>query len=171
MSLVRFCPSIVTVKQSFIVSLIVSSSVVLSLLVLLNSVNRDLTIRQRRRQWKSRWKIDFASFETFCPYTKSLESRKVGLELKRGDRVRIQRGRVKFIASPIPYSRQLKIWSFHAVVVPCVQGMWTEAIGLQFCEQKAVVHGVKRESFAQVHSDRSYSFPVINTVRPIFGHF
>ena len=75
----------------------------------------------------------------FCPYTKSLESGKVRLELKRGDRVRVQRGRVKFIASPIPCSRQLKIWSFHVVVVPCVQGMWTEAIGLQFCEQKAVV--------------------------------
>ena len=90
------------------------------------------------------------------------------MELKRGDRVRVQRERVKFIASLIPCSRQLKI---HVVVVPCVQGMWTEAIGLQFCEQKAVVYGVKREGFSQVHSDRSYSFPVINTVRPIFGHF
>ena len=107
----------------------------------------------------------------FCPYTKSLESRKVRLELKRGDRVRVQRGRVKFIASPIPCSRQLKIWSFHVVVVPCVQGMWTEAIGLQFLRAKGGGYGVKREGFAQVHSDRSYSFPVINTVPPIFGHF
>ena len=31
------------------------------------------------------------------------------------------------------------------------QGMWREAIGRQFREQKVVVYGVKR--FAQVHSD------------------
>ena len=27
----------------------------------------DPTIRQRWRQWKRRWQIDFASFETFSP--------------------------------------------------------------------------------------------------------
>ena len=27
--------------------------------------SRDLTIRQRRRPWKRRWKTDFASFQTF----------------------------------------------------------------------------------------------------------
>ena len=30
------------------------------------SITRDLTIPQRRRQWKRRWKIDSASFETFA---------------------------------------------------------------------------------------------------------
>ena len=82
---------------------------------------RDLTIRQRRRQWKSRWKIDFTFFETFLPLnqvTQSLESREIKLELKRGDhRVRVQREIVKFIALPFPFSSQLKIWSFHVVVV------------------------------------------------------
>ena len=56
--------------------------------------NRDLTIRQRRRQWKRRWKIDFASFKTFSPFyqvTQLLERREVKLELKRGDRVRAER--------------------------------------------------------------------------------
>ena len=37
-------------------------------------------------------------------------------------------------------------------------------IGLQFRGQKAVGFGVKR--FAQVYSERCYSFPVINNVPP-----
>ena len=55
--------------------------------------NRDLTIRQRRRQWKRRWKIDFESFTTFphlYKVTQLLERREVRLELKRGDRVRFR---------------------------------------------------------------------------------
>ena len=43
--LMRFDPSIVTVKQPFIVSLIVSSPVVLSLLVLLDLVNKSFVRR------------------------------------------------------------------------------------------------------------------------------
>ena len=76
-------------------------------------------MRQRRRQWKRRWEIDFASFKTFSPLyqvTQSLESREVKLELKRGDHVRIQREKAKFIALPFPFSSQLKIWSFHIAV-------------------------------------------------------
>ena len=42
-------------------------------------------------------------------------------------------------------------------------------IGLQFRGQKAVVFGIKR--FAQVYSERPYSFPLINNVSPIFSHF
>ena len=64
--------------------------------------------------------MDFASFETFSPFyqvTQLLESREVRLGLKRGERVRVQRERVKFIALPFPFSSQLKIWSFHVVVV------------------------------------------------------
>jgi len=41
-------------------------------------------------------------------------------------------------------------------------------IGLQFRGQKAVVFGIKR--FAQVYSERRYSFPLINNVPPIFSH-
>ena len=40
MLLVRFDPSIITVKQSFIVSQIVGCPIILSLLVLLDSVNK-----------------------------------------------------------------------------------------------------------------------------------
>ena len=59
-------------------------------------VNRDLTIRQRRRQWKCSWKLDFVSFETFAPLyqvTQLLESKKLRLEMKRRNRVRVQRER------------------------------------------------------------------------------
>ena len=39
------------------------------------------------------------------------------LELKRGDRARIQTKTAEFIALPFPLSSKLKIWSFHVVVV------------------------------------------------------
>ena len=39
------------------------------------------------------------------------------LELKRGGRTRVQTETVEFIALPIPSSKQLKISSFHVVVV------------------------------------------------------
>ena len=39
------------------------------------------------------------------------------LELKRGDRTRVQTETVEFMALPIPSSKQLKISSFHVVVV------------------------------------------------------
>ena len=64
--------------------------------------------------------IDFASFETLpplCQVTQLLERREVRLEMKRWDRVPVQREIVKFIALPFQFSRQLKIWSFHVVVV------------------------------------------------------
>ena len=76
--------------------------------------------RQGRHQWKRRWKIDFASLETFSPLyeaTQLLESRKVKLELKRGNRFWVLREILKFIALLFPFSSQLKIWSFYVVVV------------------------------------------------------
>ena len=39
------------------------------------------------------------------------------MELKRGDRARVQTQRVEFIALPSPSSKQIKIWSFHVVIV------------------------------------------------------
>ena len=39
------------------------------------------------------------------------------LELKKGDRTRVQKEMVEFITLPFPYSSKLKIWSFHVVVV------------------------------------------------------
>ena len=81
---------------------------------------RDLTIRQRRRPWKRRWKIDFASFETFSRLSQSallLERREFWLELKRGDRARVQTKMIEFISLLFPFSSELKIWSFHVVVV------------------------------------------------------
>ena len=40
--------------------------------------SRDLTIRQRRRQWKRHWKIDFASFKLLRDYPKSPSHLKKG---------------------------------------------------------------------------------------------
>ena len=39
------------------------------------------------------------------------------MESKRRDRVRVQRELVKFIALLFSFSSELKIWSFHVVVV------------------------------------------------------
>ena len=64
--------------------------------------------------------IDFASFETLpplCQVTQLLERRAVRLEMKRGDRVPVQREIVKFIALPFQLSKQRKIWSGQVVVV------------------------------------------------------
>ena len=55
-----------------------------------------LRTRQRRRQWKRRWKIVFAPFETLSPLnqvTQLFESREARSELKRGGCVRVQRER------------------------------------------------------------------------------
>ena len=88
-----------------------------------NITFRDLTIRQRRRPWKRPWKIDSASFQTISRSSKvSKVSRlfKRGefmLELKRGGLARVQTQRVEFIALPFPFSKQIKIWAFHVVVV------------------------------------------------------
>ena len=73
---------------------------------------RVLRIWQRRRQWKRCWKI--GSYEAFSPLyqvTHLFESRKVRLELKRGDSVWVQREMV--ITLLFPFSSQLKTWSFH----------------------------------------------------------
>ena len=63
-------------------------------------------------------------------FAQFLESSNVNLELKRGDLVRVQREMVKFIALPFPFLSQLKIWSFHVVVVE----------GRQRNVQKGVIH-------------------------------
>ena len=52
------------------------------------------------------------------------------LELKRLGRPQVQTGKVEFIALPVPSSKQLKIWSFHVVVVQ----------GRQRNVQKSVMH-------------------------------
>ena len=81
---------------------------------------KDLKIWQRRRPMKRRWKIDCVFFETFLllyQVTQLLESSEVWLQLERGDCVRVQGEMVKFIALPFQFLNQLKIWSFHVVVV------------------------------------------------------
>ena len=80
----------------------------------------DLTIRQRRRPWKRRRKIDFASFHFFSRLFQGaqlLKRREFSLKLKRRDRARILTEMVEFIALPFPSPSRLKIWSFHVVVV------------------------------------------------------
>ena len=80
---------------------------------------RDLTIRQRRRPWKLRWKIDIGSFKTFSrlsQFALLLKRRGFWLELKRGERAQVRTEMVEFIALPFPFPSNLKIWSFHIVV-------------------------------------------------------
>ena len=88
-------------------------------------LRRDLTIRQRRRPWKRRWKIDFAFVLTFSRLSKVALLLKRGefrLDLKTGDCSRVQTEIVKYIAFPFPFSSKLNIWSFHVVVVQGQQG-------------------------------------------------
>ena len=70
---------------------------------------------------KASLKIDFASFQFFLPsyqVTQLLKSREISLELKRGDPYTLVQGeKVRFIVLPFPFSSQLKIGSFHVVVV------------------------------------------------------
>ena len=90
------------------------------------------TIRQRRCPWKRPW-IDFSSFHFFRDYPKSpsyLKRREFRLEMKRGDRARVQTELVEFIGLPFPFSSKLKIWLFRVVVV---QG-WQRKV------QKSVMH-------------------------------
>ena len=82
----------------------------------LDILKRDLMIRQRQRQWKRRWKIDFVSFQTFsllCQVTQLFQRREIRLELKRRDRVRLQTEIGKIIALSFSFSRKLKIGLFH----------------------------------------------------------
>ena len=58
------------------------------------------------------------------------KKREFTLEMKRGDRPRIQTEMIEFIGLPFPYSDKLKIWPFHVVVV---QGQQRNA-------QKSVLH-------------------------------
>ena len=59
-----------------------------------------------------------------------LKRREFWLELKRGDRDRIQTKMVEFIALPFSFLSKLKIWSFYVVVVQ----------GQQRNVQKSVMH-------------------------------
>ena len=71
----------------------------------------------------------FISVQTFLrPFqvTQLLKGRKIWLELKRGDCVRVQTERVKCIALPVSLSSKIKIWSFHYVVVLGQQRIFTK---------------------------------------------
>ena len=59
--------------------------------------------------------LDVFAITPICPVT--YKRREFWLELKRGDRARVQTEMVEFITSPFPYSSKPKIWSFHVVVV------------------------------------------------------
>ena len=95
--------------------------------------------------------IDFRSFKTFSPLyqvTQLLERRDVRLELKRGDRVRFQREKVKFISSLLLFSSQLKTWSFHVVVVQGRQRNVQKA----WCKCRDVVLLIKLIAGFQCHT-------------------
>ena len=68
------------------------------------------------RQWKRRSKIDFVSFQTFSllfQVTQLFQGKEIRLELKTGDRVRLQTEIAKIIALSFSFSRKLKIGLFH----------------------------------------------------------
>ena len=68
------------------------------------------TIRQRRRPWKRRWKIDSASFQTISrlfQVAQLLKRREFKLQLKKGGRTRVQTEMVEFIALPFPCWKKL----------------------------------------------------------------
>jgi len=76
---------------------------------------RDLTIRQRRRPWKRRWKIDFASFHFFSRLFQGahlLKRREFGLEPKRRDHSQVLTEIVEFIAFPFRSWVNLKFGHF-----------------------------------------------------------
>ena len=71
-----------------------------------HSFNRDLTTRQRRRPWKRHWKMDFASFHTISRLSQVAllhKRREFRLELKRGDRARVQTGIVELTPLQFPF--------------------------------------------------------------------
>ena len=99
------------------------------------TVIRDLTIRQRRRPWKRRWKIDFASFHFFSRLFQGaqlLKRREFGLELKRRDRTQVLAEIVEFIAFSFPFPSKFKIWSFHVQLCRDCKEMYKKA-WLFFC--------------------------------------
>ena len=69
--------------------------------------SRYLTIRQRRRPLRCRWKIHLSSFHTILwlsQVTLLLKRREFRLELKRGDRAQVQTEMVEFITLQFPFS-------------------------------------------------------------------
>ena len=83
-------------------------------LLTMKYLNWDLTIQQRGRLWKGRWKIDFASFRTFSRLSqvaRLFKRRKFMLQLKRRNCARVQTETVELIALPFPFSSEnLAIW-------------------------------------------------------------
>ena len=75
------------------------------------NIKRGLTIQQPWCQWKRHWKIDFVTFETFlplCQVTQLLESWEVRLELKREDRIWVQREMVELLSCLSHFQVNLK---------------------------------------------------------------
>ena len=89
---------------------------------------------------ENRLRVPWNFFALIRSHTAVLESRKVGLELKRGNRFWVVREILKFIALLFLFSSQLKIWSFHIVVLQ--RRLWNL--------QKAVMH-VQSCCFAQIN--------------------
>ena len=94
-------------------------------LLTMKYLNWDLTIQQRGRLWKGRWKIDFASFRTFSRLSQVAQlfkRRKFMLQLKRRNCARVQTEMVELIALQFPFSSERKIWPSDVVFVQ--GGQW-----------------------------------------------
>ena len=109
-------------------------------LLTMKYLNWDLTIQQRGRLRKGRWKIDFASFRTFSRLSQVAQlfkRRKFMLQLKRRNCARVQTETVELIALPFPFSSEPKIWPSDVVFVQ--GGQWN----LQKIACKVVVFLIK----------------------------
>ena len=65
---------------------------------------------------KNRLRILLNFFARLSQFALLLKRSEFCLEMKKGDRARVQTEMVEFIAVPFPFSSKLKIWSFHVVV-------------------------------------------------------
>ena len=74
------------------------------------------TVMPMKMSLKNRLR-DLWNFLALMPSNTVAWSWEVRLELKREDRIWVQREMVEFVVLPFPFSSQLKIWSFHIRVV------------------------------------------------------
>ena len=88
--------------------------------IFLQHLLRDLTIQQRRRPCKSRWKQTSHHFKLSRDYPISscyLKEGDFGWSWREGNALKFGQQMVEFIALPFPFPSKLRIWSFHVVVV------------------------------------------------------
>lgn len=111
-------------------------------LLTMKYLNWDLTIQQRERLWKGRWKIDFASFRTFSRLSQVAQlfkRRKFMLQLKRRNCARVQTGMINL--SPCRSRSQVNLKFGHLMSYLHREG--NEICKKSWCACKVVVFLIK----------------------------